>query len=45
VAAAFSANVRPIIETLRTSGVTSRADLAAALNDRGTHIARGAPAC
>jgi len=37
---AFAANVLPIIETLRASGVTSLAGLAAALNDPGVRTAR-----
>jgi DNA invertase Pin-like site-specific DNA recombinase len=41
-AAAFAANVLPIIETLRASGVTSLAGLAAALNERNVRTARGA---
>lgn len=40
-AAAFSANVLPIIETLRASGVRALRSLAATLNNRGVRTARG----
>ncbi len=40
-AAAFAANVLPIIETLRASGVRDLRGLAAALNNRGVRTARG----
>ena len=39
---AFAANVRPMIEALRASGVTSFAGLATALNERNVRTARGA---
>ena len=38
---AFAANVLPIVETLRTNGVTDLRGLAAALNSRGVRTARG----
>ena len=38
---AFAANVLPIIESLRTSGVRDLRGLAAALNNRGVRTARG----
>jgi DNA invertase Pin-like site-specific DNA recombinase len=38
---AFAANVRPMIESLRSSGVTDLRGLAAALNARGVRTARG----
>ena len=40
-AAAFAANVLPIIESLRASGVRDLRGLAAALNNRGVRTARG----
>jgi hypothetical protein len=40
-AAAFAANVLPIIETLRVSGVRDLRGLALALNNRGVRTARG----
>ena len=40
-AASFAANVLPIIETLRQSGVRDLRGLAAALNNRGVRTARG----
>ena len=40
-AAAFAANVLPIIEALRSSGVRDLRGLAAALNNRGVRTARG----
>jgi hypothetical protein len=39
---AFAANVFPIVESLRASGVRDLRGLAAALNDRGVRTARGA---
>lgn len=38
---AFAANVMPIIDTLRSSGITDLRGLAAALNARGVRTARG----
>jgi DNA invertase Pin-like site-specific DNA recombinase len=38
---AFAAEVLPIIETLRRSGITTLTGIAAALNDRGEKTARG----
>ena len=38
---AFAANVLPIIESLRKSGVTDLRGLARSLNDRGVRTARG----
>jgi len=38
---AFAANVMPIIESLRASGVTDLRGLAGALNTRGVRTARG----
>ena len=38
---AFAANVLPIVESLRASGVTDLRGLAAALNSRGVRTARG----
>jgi DNA invertase Pin-like site-specific DNA recombinase len=40
-AATFAANVLPIIESLRTSGVRDLRGLASALNNRGVRTARG----
>ncbi|MCC6944176.1 MAG: hypothetical protein IT335_06330 [Thermomicrobiales bacterium] len=40
-AAAFAANVSPIIESLRALGVRDLRGLAAALNNRGVRTARG----
>ena len=40
-AVAFAANVLPIIESLRASGVRDLRSLAAALNNRGVRTARG----
>jgi len=40
-ATAFAANVLPIIETLRASGICDLRGLAAALNNRGVRTARG----
>jgi hypothetical protein len=40
-AAAFAANVKPIIESLRASGVCDLRGLALALNNRGVGTARG----
>jgi hypothetical protein len=40
-AAAFAANVLPIIEALRASGVRDLRGLASALNIRGVRTARG----
>jgi DNA invertase Pin-like site-specific DNA recombinase len=40
-AAAFAANVLPIIESLRASGVPDLRGLATALNSRGVRTARG----
>jgi hypothetical protein len=40
-AAAFAANVLPIIESLRQSGVRDLRGLAMALNNRGVRTARG----
>ena len=40
-AAAFAANVLPIIATLRASGVRDLRGLAAALNNRSVRTARG----
>jgi DNA invertase Pin-like site-specific DNA recombinase len=37
----FAANVLPIVESIRASGITSHAGIAAALNARGIHAARG----
>jgi hypothetical protein len=37
----FAANVLPIIESLRASGVRALRGLALALNDRGVRTARG----
>jgi DNA invertase Pin-like site-specific DNA recombinase len=39
---AFAANVLPIVESLRASGIRDLRGLAAALNDRGVRTARGA---
>jgi DNA invertase Pin-like site-specific DNA recombinase len=39
---AFAANVLPIVESLRASGIRDLRRLAAALNDRGVRTARGA---
>jgi hypothetical protein len=41
-AVAFAANVLPIIESLRASGIRDLRGLAAALNERGIRTARGA---
>jgi len=41
-AQAFAANVMPIVESLRASGIRDLRGLAAALNDRGVRTARGA---
>jgi hypothetical protein len=41
-APAFAANVLPIVESLRASGIRDLCGLAAALNDRGVRTARGA---
>ena len=38
---AFAANVLPIVNSLRSCGVTDLRGLAGALNDRGVHTARG----
>jgi DNA invertase Pin-like site-specific DNA recombinase len=38
---AFSANVMPIIDSLRSAGITDLRGLASALNSRGTRTARG----
>ena len=38
---AFAANVLPIVETLRATGITDLRGLAAALNSRGVRTARG----
>jgi hypothetical protein len=38
---AFAANVLPIVESLRASGVSDLRGLAAALNSRGVRTARG----
>jgi hypothetical protein len=38
---AFAVNVRPIIETLRASGLSNLRGLADALNVRGVRTARG----
>jgi hypothetical protein len=38
---AFAANVLPIIESLRATGVTDLRGLAGALNTRGVRTARG----
>ena len=40
-AAAFAANVLPIIEALRSAGIRDLRGLAAALNNRGVRTARG----
>jgi len=40
-AADFAANVLPLIESLRSSGVRDLRGLAAALNSRGVRTARG----
>jgi len=40
-ASAFAANVLPIIETLRASGVRNLRGFASALNNRGVRTARG----
>ena len=40
-AAAFAANVLPIIESLRSAGVRDLRGLASALNNRGVRTARG----
>jgi DNA invertase Pin-like site-specific DNA recombinase len=37
----FAANVLPIVESIRASGITSHAGIAAALNGRGVRTARG----
>ena len=37
----FAANVRPIVETIRATGVTDLRGLAQALNSRGVRTARG----
>jgi DNA invertase Pin-like site-specific DNA recombinase len=37
----FAANVLPIVENIRASGITSHAGIAAALNSRGVRTARG----
>jgi hypothetical protein len=37
----FAANVRPIVEAIRASGVTTLAGIAEALNARGIRSARG----
>jgi DNA invertase Pin-like site-specific DNA recombinase len=38
----FAANVMPIVETIKASGITSLAGIARALNARGLRSARGA---
>jgi DNA invertase Pin-like site-specific DNA recombinase len=40
-AAAFAANILPIIESLKAAGVTDLRGLAGALNQRGVRTARG----
>jgi DNA invertase Pin-like site-specific DNA recombinase len=42
-AAAFAANVRPIIDQIRSSGVSSLREIAKALNNRGIATPRGGP--
>jgi len=37
----FASNILPIVESIRASGITSHAGIAAALNRRGISTARG----
>jgi len=37
----FAANILPVVDSIRASGISSHAGIAAALNARGVHTARG----